>query len=90
MSRIVTYHSMNADARKAWLAFIVEANGDYLPVRFQSDTEEAAKALAQAEWDKHSAQREANIAAREAGRIKAAATRAKKADVNTVRKNSEG
>ncbi|MET3924572.1 hypothetical protein [Devosia sp. 2618] len=88
--RIVTYHSTNAEARKSWLAFIVEANGAYLPVRFQSDTEEAAKALAQEEWDRHSAEREANQARREEGRRKAAETLARKASVSTAHKiNSE-
>lgn len=75
---IVTYRSDNAEPRRAWLAFIVEANGDYLPVRFQGSTEEHARATAQAEWDKHRAEREANIAAREEGRRKAAETRARK------------
>ena len=76
--RIVTYCSDNADPQKRWLAFIVEPNADNQPVRFQSATEEQATALAQAEWDKHKAERDANIAAREEGRRKAAETRARK------------
>ena len=76
--RIVTYCSDNADPQKRWLAFIVASNGDYLPVRFQSSTVEQARALAQAEWDKHKAERDANIAARNEGRRKAAETRARK------------
>lgn len=76
--RIVTYSSVNADQGKSWLAFIVEPNGDYLPVRFQSPTEDQARANAEAEWEKHRAEREANIASREEGRRKADETRARK------------
>lgn len=77
-ARIATYSSDNADPQKRWLAFIVVPNGDYLPVRFQGSTEERATDLAQAEWDKHKAEREANEARREEGRRKAADALARK------------
>lgn len=75
---IRTYLSTNAPERLTWVAFIDMSNGDYLPVRFGGPTEESARAAAQAEWDKHEAERERNIAAREEGRRKAAETRARK------------
>lgn len=87
MSRIVTYHSTNADAGREWVAYLVEPNGDYLPVRFHGATEANATAAAQAEWDKHEAERTTNAARREEARRKAAETRARKGDVNTARKN---
>lgn len=76
---IRTYESANAPERLRWVAFIDMSNGDYLPVRFNGPTEADALATAQAEWDKHEATREANIASREAARLKAAETRARKA-----------
>jgi hypothetical protein len=79
MSRIVTYHSANADNGKEWAAYLVQPNGDYLPVRFHGATEDDARLAAQAEWDKHEAERAENIARRETARIKAAETKARKA-----------
>lgn len=78
MIRIVTYHSANADEGREWAAYLVEPNGDYLPVRFHGATEDDARFVAKAEWDKHEAEREANLARREEGRRKAAETRARK------------
>jgi len=78
MSRIVTYRSVNADDGREWLAYLVQPNGDYLPIRFHGATEDDARFAAQAEWDKHEAERAANIASREAGRRKAAETLARK------------
>lgn len=78
MSRVVTYHSANADDGREWAAYLVEHNGDYLPVRFHGATEDDARFAAQAEWEKHRAKREANIARREEGRRKAAETLARK------------
>ena len=78
MSRIVTYQSGNADAGKEWVSYLVQPNGDYLPVRFHGDTEGAARSAAQAEWDKHEAERIQNIARREEARRKAAETRSRK------------
>lgn len=90
MVRIVTYHSINADPGKEWIAFIAEPNGVYLPVWFRGSSEDAARGAAQAEWDKHEKTREENIARREEGRRKAAETRAKKGDVNSVSNFHEG
>lgn len=74
---IVTYNSANSPSGKEWLAFIV-LNGDYLPVRFTGVSEADVIGLAQAEWDKHEAEREANLKRREEGLRKAAETRARK------------
>lgn len=78
MSRIVTYHSTNADDGREWAAYLVQPNGDYLPVRFHGATEDDARFAAQAEWDKHEAVRVETIANREEGRRKAAETLARK------------
>lgn len=78
---IRTYHSANSPARMAWVAYIDQGEGDYLPVRFNGTTEAEARATAQAEWDKHEAEREANLARREEARRKAAETRARKQKV---------
>lgn len=78
MSRIVTYRSSNADDGREWAAYLVQPNGDYLPVRFHGVTEEDARFAAQAEWDKHEQERVANIARLEEGRRKAAETAARK------------
>ena len=75
---IRTYKSENAPDRLTWIAFIDMGDGDYLPVRFSGASEDDAASAAQAEWDKHEAERERNIAAREEGRRKAAETRARK------------
>lgn len=76
-ANIVTYQSQNAHQRRQWIAFI-EVEGAYLTAFFQGETEQAAHDAASAEWEKHRAVREANIAAREEGRRKAAETKAKK------------
>ena len=75
---IRTYRSHNAPESLVWAAYIDVGEGDYLPVRFQGKTEDEAISAAQAEWDKHEAERERNIASREEGRRKAAETRARK------------
>lgn len=80
-ARIVTYHSVNAGPGKEWIAYIDSASG-YLPVRFHGVTEEEASSAASAEWDKHEVERTANLARREAGHIKAAETKARKASPN--------
>lgn len=80
---IVTYHSDNAPAGREWAAYI-DMGADYLGVRFTATTEEAAAAKASEFWEKDRAKREENIASREAARIKAAETRAKKTNVNTA------
>lgn len=82
-ARIVTYHSLNADPGKEWAAYIDSASG-YLPVRFHGRTEDEASSAAWAEWDKHEVERLENLARREAGRIKAAETKARKAAPNGV------
>ncbi|KKB80811.1 hypothetical protein VW35_00960 [Devosia soli] len=82
--RVVTYQSTNADAGKEWIAFLTMPNGEYLPVRFQGATEDAASDAALAEWEKHRAEREANLARREEGRRKAAKTRSRKTEVNAA------
>lgn len=78
--RIITYHSVNADPGKEWAAYIDSPTG-YLPVRFHGATEAEASDAAKAEWDKHEAERVENIARREAARIKAAETKARKKGV---------
>lgn len=75
--RIVTYHSVNADPDKAWVAY-VDLGHDYLGVRFSGATEEEAYVKASDFWEADRLKREATIAAREEGRRKAAATRARK------------
>jgi hypothetical protein len=75
---IRTYESGNSPDRLKWIAFIDMGEGDYMPVRFNGETEGAAISSAQAEWDKHQVERERNIAAREEGRRKAAETRERK------------
>lgn len=75
--KIWTYSSANADPGKEWVAWLVLPSGR-LPVAFFAATEDKARNEAQAEWDKHEVEREANIRSREEGRAKAAATRARK------------
>lgn len=74
---ITTYHSVNADSGKQWLAFLVLPSGR-LPMTFFAASEAEARSEAQALWDKHEAEREASHARREEGRRKAAETRARK------------
>lgn len=83
---IVTYSSTNAAAGKEWLAYLILPAGR-LPLAFFASTEADARNAAQSEWDKHAAEREANHRNREEGRRKAAETRARKGDVNSVRKS---
>ena len=75
---VATYHSLNADAGKEWLAYLILPSGR-LPLAFFADSEGVAAHLAKTEWDKHTAQREANHRSREEAKIKAAATKARKA-----------
>lgn len=75
--RIVTYSSLNADPAQAWVAY-VDLGADYLGIRFSGASEEEAFGKATDFWEKDRAKREANIAAREEGRRKAAETRARK------------
>lgn len=77
---IATYHSANAAPGKEWLAYLVLPNSQRLPVAFFAPTEEQAKAEAQALWDKHAAEREANHKRREEAKRKAAAAKARKAE----------
>lgn len=77
MTRIVTYHSVNADPGAEWLAYLILPSGR-LPLAFFADTEEKARSEAQNEWDKHAAEREINERNREEGRRKAAETKARK------------
>lgn len=88
--RVVTYQSANADPGREWIAFLTLPSGEYLPVRFQGPTEADATGSALAEWEKHRTEREANIARREEGRRKAAETRARKSEVSSAHKKSEG
>lgn len=78
MIRVVSYRSTNADPGKEWAAYLVQTNGDYLPVRFHGATEAAASDAAQAEWDKHEAERIEAAARRAEAVRKAAETRARK------------
>ena len=75
---IVTYRSVNSKPGKEWLAYLILPSGR-LPLAFFAATEEQAAYEAKNEWDKHAAEREANHRNREEGRIKAAATKARKA-----------
>lgn len=79
MSRIVTYRSTNADDGRKWAAYLVQPNGDYLPVRFHGATEDDARFAAQAEWDKHEQERVRNLVRKEEASRKAAETKARKA-----------
>lgn len=74
---VVTYHSVNAESGKEWLAYLVLPSGR-LPVAFFAETEESAVSEATDLWDKHAAERQINHDRREEGRRKAAETRAKK------------
>lgn len=75
--RIVTYHSVNADADKAWVAY-VDLGADYLGIRFSAATEPEVLAKANVFWSEKEAEREAARASREAARVKAAETRSRK------------
>ena len=74
---IVTYRSENADAGKEWLAYLILPSGR-LPLAFFAPSEDEARQLAQAEWDKHAEERQINHDRREEGKRKAAETRARK------------
>lgn len=75
--KIWTFHSLNSDPGKEWLAYLVLPSGR-LPVSFFAASEQEAYDAAKFEWDKHSTEREENHRRREEGREKAAATRARK------------
>lgn len=75
---IITYHSKTAAPKRAWVAY-VDLGHDYLGIRFEGETEEVAFSKADTFWKADQAKREATIASREAARIKAAETRARKA-----------
>jgi hypothetical protein len=75
--RIVTYHSTNAGAGKAWVAY-VDLGHDYLGIRFEGATEEEAYVKASDFWAKDQAKRDEVKASREEARRKAAETRARK------------
>jgi hypothetical protein len=75
---IITYHSTNAAPKRAWVAY-VDLGHDYLGIRFEGETEEEAFSKADDFWKADQAKREAVIASREAARVKAAETRARKA-----------
>lgn len=72
-----TFHSLNSEAGKEWLAYLVLPSGR-LPLTFFAASEEEAHNNAKAEWDKHTKEREINHRRREEGRAKAAETRARK------------
>jgi hypothetical protein len=75
--RVVTYHSTNADPAQAWVAYI-DLGADYLGIRFSGASEEEAFVKASDFWAKDQAKREEVRASREAARVKAAETRAKR------------
>lgn len=75
---IWTFHSVNSAPGKEWLAYLILPAGR-LPLAFFAASEIEARTDAQAEWDKHAAEREANHRNREEGKRKAAEKRARKA-----------
>jgi len=76
---IVTYHSVNADPARAWVAYI-DLGHDYLGIRFSGSSEEEAFVKATDFWAEKQAERDAAKASREAARLKAAQTRAQKGE----------
>lgn len=74
---IVTYCSENAKPALRWVAYI-DLGHDYLGIRFSGETEDEARTKASDFWEASRAEREETRARVEAGRAKAAATRAAK------------
>lgn len=77
--KIITYVSVDADDRRAGIAFIDVGGRDYLTTYFMGRTQSEARDHAQAFWDKDREKREATIKNRAKGTKKAAAKRAAKA-----------
>lgn len=72
------YFCEEAEPAMRWFAYIVRED-EWLPVRFNAETKEAAMARAKVEWDKHEQERAVASLRIAEGREKAAKTRARKA-----------
>lgn len=84
-----TYRSENAPEGQQWLAYIHTGAGR-LNMAFFATDEAGAVAKAKAFWDQDRAEREANIASREAARLKTAEARTRKSEAKTASpENSE-